>query len=72
MVTAANLAEWEALAKQGFEPVRERKVFGVVAGKYALSVVLLADTHGFGDRLTATELVEYFVHRSDGVGGIVP
>ncbi len=41
-MTRQRWLEIEGLARGGFEPERERKPFGVVAGKYALSVVLLA------------------------------
>jgi hypothetical protein len=41
-ITRERWRELEALARGGFEPERERKPFGIVAGKYALAVVLLA------------------------------
>jgi hypothetical protein len=41
-MTRQRWLEIEGFARSGFEPERERKPFGVVAGKYALSVVLLA------------------------------
>jgi hypothetical protein len=41
-MTRERWLECEGLARGGYEPERERKPFGVVAGKYAMSVVLLA------------------------------
>lgn len=51
-VSAADWAKWEATARGGFEPARDRKVFGIVAGKYAMSVVLLAKArwHSLAER----------------------
>ena len=41
-ITSEYWGELESLARGGFEPERERKPFGIVAGKYAMSIVLLA------------------------------
>ncbi|HEV2450551.1 MAG TPA: hypothetical protein VGS62_01320, partial [Streptosporangiaceae bacterium] len=41
-MTPRRWSEIETLARGAFEPERDRKPFGIVAGKFALSVVLLA------------------------------